>query len=247
MPEESKRIVVSLRAGVFFAVANVLCVLIATQAWLSMRNGPQTIQVTGSARKPITSDLAVWWSVISVTNPDLQAAYKQLADNVGSTKTWLGTKGIKPAEIELRAISIRKQRERNAQGVATEKVIGFELEQVVQVSSADIRRVEQISRGVTELIADGVEVESKPPQYLYTKMSDVKIQMLADATKDARNRAEQISSNAGGKLGKVVDARMGVLQVNAHNDTEVSGSGMNDTTSIEKDITAVVTARFEIK
>jgi uncharacterized protein len=247
MPEESKRIVVSLRAGVFFAIANVLCVIIATQAWLSTRNGPQTIQVTGSARKPITSDLAVWSATITVTDPDIQAAYKRLAADVARTRTWLGANKIKPEEIELRAISITKHYERTAQGAVTDKVNGYELEQAVQVSSADVHLVEQISRGVTALIADGVQVESSRPSYMYTRISDVKVQMLADATKDARNRAEQISTNSGGTLGKVVEARMGILQINARNDTQVSGSGMNDTSSIEKDITAVITARFEVR
>ena len=67
--------------------------------------------------------------------------------------------------------------------------------------------------------------------------------MLADASKDARLRAEQIASNTGSHLGKLITARMGVMQVNP----KFSSEGNNDKTSLEKDALAVVTASFEVR
>jgi uncharacterized protein len=89
-------------------------------------------------------------------------------------------------------------------------------------------------------------LESDPPQYLYTKLADLKIEMLAEATKDASTRAKQIAENSGCKLGAVRDARMGVMQINPLHSTSVSDAGNNDTTSMEKEITAVVSGRFEL-
>ena len=71
--------------------------------------------------------------------------------------------------------------------------------------------------------------------------------MLADATKDATTRATQIVTNANGHLGKLVEAKMGVMQINPKGSSATSAEGNNDTTSFEKEITAVVTARFELQ
>ena len=89
-------------------------------------------------------------------------------------------------------------------------------------------------------------MNSWQPEYIYTKLADLKIQMLADASRDARVRAEQIAGNTGASIARLQTARMGVMQVNAANESEVSGTGMNDTTSLEKDALAVVTATFGI-
>ena len=108
-------------------------------------------------------------------------------------------------------------------------------------------RVPAISRNVTSLIKDGVQIDSEPPRYLYTKLSELKINMLAEATRDATARAGQIVNNANGRLGKLVEARMGVIQINPKGVTATSGEGINDTTSYEKEITSVVSARFEVQ
>ena len=70
--------------------------------------------------------------------------------------------------------------------------------------------------------------------------------MLAEATKDATTRAQQIAGNSGSKLGSILDARMGVMQINPAHAYEASGGGQNDTSSFEKEITAVVSARFSL-
>jgi uncharacterized protein len=93
---------------------------------------------------------------------------------------------------------------------------------------------------VTELIKDNVLVVSAAPEYHYTKLSDLKIQMIGEASKDARARAEQIALNAGCALTEVRNARMGVLQITTPNSTEVSDSGINDTSTIDKDVMSVV-------
>jgi hypothetical protein len=81
---------------------------------------------------------------------------------------------------------------------------------------------------------------------MYTKIADLKVTMLAEATKDARKRAEMIAENAGNTLGKLKYADMGVIQITPLYSNEVSDYGMNDTYSLEKEITAIVHCEFEI-
>jgi hypothetical protein len=123
----------------------------------------------------------------------------------------------------------------------------YRLLQDVEVTSTKVSLVANLSRRVTDLMEQGVLFESKPPEYIYTKLGDLKITLLAAATQDARNRARQICDNSGSGLGPVRNAHMGVMQVVPANSTDVSDSGLNDITSLEKDAMAVVSVSFAVR
>lgn len=128
-----------------------------------------------------------------------------------------------------------------------ETVLAYITEQKVQVKSSDIPAVEKVSREATELIERDILIRSSEPLYIYTKLSDLKIRMLAEASKDAKLRAEQIALNTGANLGGLLNARMGVLQVNEEFSTSVSWEGNNDKTTLDKDVLAIVTASFALR
>ena len=79
----------------------------------------------------------------------------------------------------------------------------------MQITSGEVGHVADVSRKITSLIEQGITIESTAPKYLYTKMADLKITMLAEATKDASARWRQIASNSGAKLGSIRDAHGG--------------------------------------
>ncbi|HEY0050262.1 MAG TPA: SIMPL domain-containing protein, partial [Pyrinomonadaceae bacterium] len=72
----------------------------------------------------------------------------------------------------------------------------------------------------------------------------MKIEMLGEAAKDAKTRAERIADSTGNQIGAVRSARMGVMQITAADSTEVSDAGISDSTTIDKDVTAVVNISF---
>jgi hypothetical protein len=97
-------------------------------------------------------------------------------------------------------------------------------------------------------MAQGVTVSSSAPAYFYTRLGELKIQMLAEASKDARTRADNIVKSAGGAtIGKLRGADMGVINVNPANSTSTSWEGNNDTTTYEKDIITIVHITYELK
>jgi hypothetical protein len=118
---------------------------------------------------------------------------------------------------------------------------------VIFVRSADVTRVEKASREVTSLLEEGVSITSSAPEYFYTRLSELEVEMLAAAGKDARARADNILKNTGGaNVGKLIDADMGIININPANSTETSHEGNNDRTSLEKDIITIVHAHFEL-
>jgi hypothetical protein len=233
-------------AGFAIAVALVLSSIVGAWAYTHAKKGDQTVTVTGSAKKRIKSDLVIWRSGVTYQATQLSDAYKSLSDNVPKVKQYLISKGIPENQITVSSISSQTLHEKDASGEETGKITGYSLRQELEVRSNDVDKISQIAREATELINQGILIESMPPEYHYTKLGDLKIEMLSEAAKDAKARAQQIASSTGSQIGSLRSAKMGVLQITPADSNEVSDSGMNDTTSLEKDITAVVNVSFEV-
>jgi hypothetical protein len=233
-------------AGFALAVALVLSSIVGAWAYTHAKNGEQVITVTGSARKRIKSDLVVWRAGVSYQASQLSEAYKALSDNVPKVKQYLISKGVREDQITISSISSTTLHQKNSDGEETGEITGYSLRQELMVRSTDVDKIDKLAREATELINQGILLESNPPEYLYTKLGDLKIEMLAEAAKDAKVRAQQIASSTGSSIGSVRTARMGVMQITPADSNDVSDSGMNDTSSLEKDITAVVNVGFAV-
>jgi hypothetical protein len=131
--------------------------------------------------------------------------------------------------------------------VNTNVIQGYRVTQDVTVSSNVVDKIDQLSSEATELILQGVEFNSTAPEFFYTTLSELKVEMIGLAAKDAKMRADQIAQSTENEIGEVRSSRMGVIQINPVNSTEVSDYGVNDTSSLEKVITAVVTVSYSIE
>lgn len=234
-------------AGFALAVALVLSSIVL--GWSLVRsksNTEQTIAVTGSARKRITSDLVIWRASVTYQGAQLSEAYNSLKENVPRVREYLKSKGIPDNQIVVSSITTTTQQGKDAQGENTGQITGYSLSQTFEVRSNDVAKVTQVSREATELIDRGILIESQAPEYHYTKLGDLKIEILGEAAKDAKVRAAQIASSTGSSIGDVRSARMGVMQITPADSNEVSDYGMNDTSSLEKDVTAVVNVSFAV-
>ena len=234
-------------AGTALAFGLIISSIILGWSYTRIKKGDEAITVTGSARKRIKSDLVVWSAGVSSQSAKLADAYRQLSDNIPRIKQYLQSKGIAENQMTVSAISSTTLHERDAQGNESSAITGYSLHQQVEVKSTDVDRIAQIARESTELINQGILLESSAPQYSYTQIGDLKIAMLGEAAKDAKTRAEQIAASTGNKIGTVRSAKMGVMQITAADSTEVSDSGISDTTSIDKDMTAVVNVSFAVE
>jgi len=261
-PENSVRKTYLLRWGaIALSLGMVLSTFIAASTWRDVRKRPEknNIRITGSARKRIVSDLIEWSATIEAKAPDRTAAYIALKSGTNRAVEFLTTQGIKAEEIQTQSASITEEFET----IREDKVLpgttvalrserrvskGFRAMQVVLVNSTNIPTVEKASREITTLLEEGISVSSRFPSYYYTRLGELKIEMLAEAAKDARSRAENILQSAGDTgLGKLVYADMGIININPANSTRTSSEGNNDTTSYEKDIITIVHAEYKME
>ena len=232
--------------AVVLAAGFVLAALIGSLAVERLRRAGDEITVTGSSRKPITSDLAMWRGSVSVQRATLPEASDELVRIAARVKAFIVQRGFPDSTVEISSINSNAVRERVG-GEETNRVIGYRLFQAISVTSADIPRVTSLSREVGSLLAEGVPLSPESPQYLFTRLGEMRIQMLGDATEDARTRAKQIAERTGGRIGRIKSVRQGVFQITPRNSTEISDYGMNDVSAVDKDITAVMRVTFSLE
>ncbi len=235
-----------MNAGIALAIGLVMSSIIFGWFYSKTKKSDEAIAVTGSARKRIKSDLVVWSAGVSSEAPQLAEAYRQTTESIPRVKQYLISKGIGENQITISSISTTTLKKRDDEGNETGEITGYTLRQQVEVRSDDVDKIAQIAREATELINQGILLESNAPQYYYTKISDLKIEMLGEAAKDAKVRAERIAESTNNRIGAVRSARMGVMQITAADSTEVSDAGISDTGSIDKDVTAVVNISFAV-
>lgn len=235
---------------IFIAIAIIVGLWMLSGAYKYKFKSLENITVTGMAEKDFTSDLIVWSGSFNRTGSELKDVYSQLKQDEATIKSYLNKKGIPDSNIVFTSINTTKNFENvynNESGAIINTIFtGYTLEGSVRVESKDIVTVEKLSREITELLENGIELSSNSPEYYYTKLNELKIDLLSQASKDAKSRAETIATNSGGSLGNLTKANMGVFQITGKNVNEdYSYGGVFNISSKEK--TASVTLRAEYK
>jgi hypothetical protein len=237
-------------AGLFMASGLIVSTTLLTRTWLKVADA-ESITVTGSARRNVSSDLIVWRGSLTVESPTLLAAQALLAQQETSTREFLIRQGVTNAQfqpIAIQRVQLRTGKQAAEGDTETESsTTRFRLSRAIEVRSGDIDTVLGMDSKTSLLINQGIEFTATTPEFIWTKAGEAKIEMLADAARDARARAEQIVSQGGRTISRMRSAKMGVFQVTPLYSTQNTWDGMNDTTSREKTVTAVVNASYALK
>lgn len=237
------------KSAIIFGIAIVAASIFLGKAYKDRAKADGEIRVTGLGKADFSSDLIVWEGRFGSQGIDLKEAYLTLEKNKSNVSEYLSNFGVSHEELVYSAVKTNKDYKRlysDDGDFIGEEFVGYELTQTVQITSGEVYKVEKISREITDLLNQGVQFYSQAPRYYYTKLADLKIQMISKATEDARLRAEKISEFSGGKLGELVSARMGVFQITGQNSKEnYSWGGTFNTASREK--TASITMKLTYK
>ena len=237
-------------SAIIFSIAIVTAAWFLGNSYVDRANPDGTISVTGAGSENFTSDLIVWEGRFSQMSENLETAYNQLNRDKNTVKSYLIEKGIKEENIVFNSVQTDEQREQKYQnGNYVGSIFkGYQLTQSVKIESNDVELIESVSREITELLNKGVQFNSTPPRYYYTKLADLKIEMISKATEDARVRAEKIAENSGGTLGELKSANMGVFQITGQNSGEdYSWSGAYNTADKRKTASITMRLEYEIK
>lgn len=236
------------RAGLWpMAIALIVCTLLATNSYTKNRKFTGTISVKGCAEKQITSDFVTWDGTISTKGETLTEAYEKLENDTKLLNEYFLREKVNPVELTMTPIRTQTLFKSNDQGYTTNTIEGYILTQGFSIATTDINSVKRMSQDITSLIKTGVEIISFSPQYIYRHIDELKILMLGQAARDAKQRADTLIASTGSQTGGLRSAQQGVFQITPAYSTVVSDYGEYDTSSIEKTIKAVVTMDFVIE
>jgi uncharacterized protein len=234
-----------LRAAIV-AVGIVAAAALLGLAFVYRNVDEEQIGVTGLGEKDFQSDLIAWSGSFTQVGASLKEAYEKLNKDQERIRGFLAGKSVAEGEYVFSSVTIGKEydEKKDKDGNRSSLFKGYRLQQDVKIESKDVDKVERLSREITDLINSGVEFYSREPQYYYTKLADLKVELIELATRNGRARAQKIAEETGQKLGKLKGASLGVFQILARNSNEdYSWSGANDSSSKLK--TATITARLQ--
>ena len=237
--------------AIVFAISIVAASIILGNAVINRNKKVGTISGTGLGEANFTSDLIVWEARFSQINKDLKQAYADLKTDKETISEYLISKGLSDSVIIFNAVNTDKSMKQNYSTNGKylgQEFIGYTLSQTVQINSKEVEKVEKISREVTELLNKGIQLYSMSPRYYYTKLEDLKIEMVSRATENAQLRAKSISENSGARLGDLSLAQMGIFQITGQNSNEdYSWGGAYNTSSKEKTASITMKLTYLIK
>jgi hypothetical protein len=159
------------------------------------------------------------------------------------TRRFFREQGVAAEELTVQPISTIGPGGVDEEG---NEIVGYRLTRRFEIRSSRVEPIAAIAERTSALLAEDVPLAAEAPEYVYTKLSSLRPELLKAAIRDAQQRARVIVEASGVELGKVRGVDVGVFQITAPNSTEVSDYGEYDLSTQSKDVTAVVNVTFAL-
>ena len=218
--------------GVILGLSLVIAALLVSGTLLDIKELNNVISISGSAKLPVTSDSARWTGNFSRTAfaTNLKSGYEAMKKDEGLVAAYLDEQGF-AGKYEISPVYMYEIYKSDAYAPKE-----YNLTQSIEVKSDDVEKVKNLAKNIEKVIAQGVIFSSNPVEYYYSKLPELRIELLGESIKDARARAEIIAKSSGKKVNIIKQASMGVVQVLPINSVNVSDYGEYDTSTIDKEI-----------
>ncbi len=204
------RVSSSVLAAAILAFGLVVSALILGQGLRGIREGPSVVTVRGVAERDVVADLATWTIATQANGSDLSEV-QAIADRDAETvRSFLAANGFSGAEIQPRGSGVSQYFDSN-----TGRMV-ITIRQRIQARTTDVAKMERAFANQAELIRRGVALDSEGLgglTYSFTRLNDVKPEMIAEATKAAREAADQFAADSGTRVGRIRQATQGLFTI----------------------------------
>lgn len=224
-----------------------ICILLSSTVIASKFQTGESVTVTGSASKEVKSDSGKLSFTIQTREKNQKQAYAKIKEFNPKVIEYLNAQGFEKEDIDIRTISGYSIHKTAPNGMGTDEIIAYNAEETFEIVSGDVYKIKNTAGDIGSLATDFININVSQPEYYFSNLGEIKVELLKEASKDAKNRAKSMLSATGSGVGKVKEMRMGVFQITPPNSTMVADFGYNDTTTIEKKVTAVANVVFKVK
>ena len=202
-----------------------------------MKAAERSVTVRGLAEREVTADLATWTVSFASTATNLQTAQANTDRDAEAVRTFFDELGFPEEELTPAGI--------NVSSYTNDGTVFYTVRQRTVLRTRDIDRAQRAVRRQAELVRDGVVLEDGSGiSYTFTGLNDIKPEMVAEATKDARAAAEQFAQDSGAAVGGIHKATQGYFSIDARDGDSSGGWGASDTPY--KKVRVVTTVSFTL-
>lgn len=234
----------NLKTGfIVLGISIVVAALIFGLSFYQTRSSRDYVQVVGAATQEFASDI-VKWNITFEESTDLdniREGYRYIQEKRDRLLSVLKNKGINDEDININPINTQKRWNRDG------NVVGYSLNQSLFIISKDVEEIENLALNPDELLDQNIFFQVSSLEYFYSGIDDLKKDLLALATRNARERAAKILQESEHQAGKMIWSQAGVFQIIEPYSTEVQSYGMYNTSSRKKEIKVTVHAQFLVK
>jgi hypothetical protein len=229
--------------GLIIGLSLIVSAGIISRTFLDVKNLDNVISVSGSAKQKVIADSARWTGNFSriATKDSLKDGYNQMKSDEKTVSDFLISQGFKDA-FEISPVFMNEIY-KNDQNAPRE----YNLTQNIEIKSDDVNKMKELAKNSDQLASKGIIFSANSVEYYYSKLPELRISLLPEAIKDAKQRADIISASSGKSVDSVKSVSMGVVQVMPVGAVEISDYGSYDTSGIEKEVMITVKTIFSLK
>lgn len=200
------------------------------------RGSARSVEVRGLAERDVKADVAVWTVRHGATARSLGEAQAQINRNAEVLKKFFVASGIKVEDVTVGDGSVWEDRRNDG-------TVFYNVDRSLIVRTTDIDTIQSANQKVYDLVSEGVIIRSATPRYTFTKLNDIKPDMIGEATKNARDAAARFASDSGSDVGAILSANQGLFSISARD----GGAGEFEGQYVDKTVRVVTTVNFMIK
>lgn len=225
----------SLKIGISIVMAAVILAV----GLANIITPERSVSVRGLAEREVDADLAVWNMSFSMGENSLESMQKSIVEKTEVIKKYLIKHGLEESDFTVKPAAITDN-SLNSYMDQTKITYKFVAQQTILVRSGKIEAVKSAYADSLELVSAGIAVSQdydSKVSYEFTKLNDIKPEMIAEATKNARTAAEQFAHDSNSKVGKIKKATQGLFTI------EDAAVGLED----KKSVRVVNTVEYLLK
>ena len=199
----------------FLGICLVIASIVISLGFSSINPKEASVSVRGLAQREVNADLAVWQLSFGLGDNNLENLQKSIKEKSEIVSLYLKDKGLNEHDFSVLSPSITNN--------SLDPYINQEKMQYIYIAKLNflirtdkISAVKKANEGLLELVDKGIAIKQdyeNKINYEFTKLNDIKPEMIALATKNARKAAEQFAKDSNSNLGKIKHATQGLFSI----------------------------------
>lgn len=188
------------------------------QGIVQFKEMDRTVTAKGLSEKEVKADKATWPLKFKELGNDPAELYENIDRDTKIVVNFLKANGVSDAEISLAPPTLVDQQANISYSSETVRY-RYKANCVVTVVSKNVDLVRNLVSKQTELMRQGVTIvgneydENSIVNYEFTGLNEIKPEMIAEATKNARKTAERFAEDSDSELGKIRTADQGQFSI----------------------------------